>query len=361
MKKIVSLLLVCFVLFSLASCYHTPDDDTKEQVRSRDISTVYFNTYSMLSTYGDTSDDNIEKYLEISEEVLSYYHKLFDIYYEYAGVNNIRTINKNAGKSPVKVDEEMIDFLEYCKQIYTITNGKTNVMLGSVLKIWHECREIAEEDFGYLSPEDLPTVEELAQAQEHTSIDLLVIDRENMTVYISDPEASLDVGAVAKGYTVDILYERIKALGASSVVLNIGGSIRAIGARPNGSGWVVGITNPHRTPEKPFALRLRFQNTALVTSGDYERYFVCGEQKYHHIIDPLTGQPATYFSSVSILTEESGLADALSTALFCMSYEDGLALISSLREEGKAIEVLWIDREGNHKMTDALRASVVNA
>ncbi len=359
MKKIVSVVLLCCVLFSFVSCSHTPSEETREQVRSRDISTVYFNTYSMLSTYGDTSDDNIEKYLKISQEVLSYYHKLFDIYYEYAGVNNIRTINKNAGKTPVKVDEEMIDFLEYCKQIYTITGGKTNVMLGSVLKIWHDCREKSEDDFGYLPPEDLPTSEEICEAQKHTSIDSLIIDRENLTVYISDPEASLDVGAVAKGYTVDILYERIKATGATSVVLNIGGSIRAIGARPDGSGWVVGITNPRKTPDKPFALRLRFQDTALVTSGDYERYFVSGEERYHHIIDPLTGRPALYFSSVSILTEESGLADALSTALFCMSYEDGLALISSLRNEGRLIDVLWIDREGNQKMTDALHASVV--
>ena len=320
MKKIIISLLFLSILLSLVGCNTKPSAPTYK-TRSRDISTVYFNTYSMLSTYADESDEKIESYVEIAEETLSYYHKLFDIYYEYAGVNNIKTINKNAGKNPVAVDEAMLDFLEYCKQLYTITNGKTNVMLGSVLKIWHECREEAEDDFGYLSPEYLPTDEELSEAAKHCDIDSLVIDRENSTVYITDPLASLDVGAIAKGYTVDILYEKIKAMGATSTVLNIGGSIRAIGTRPTGEDWVVGITNPHRTTEKPFACRIHFGNTALVTSGDYERYFISGEEKYHHIIDPVTNQPARYFSAVSILTDESALADALSTALFCMSYE----------------------------------------
>ena len=357
MKRIISFILLLNMMLALCSCNLIPDKDSYK-TRSRDISTVYFNTYSMLSTYADESDEQIESYVKIADEVLSYYHKLFDIYYEYSGVNNIKTINKNAGKSPVVVDTEMIDFLEYCKQIYTITEGRTNVMLGSVLKIWHDCREEAEEDFGYLAPEYLPTQTELAEASEHTSMDSLIIDRESSTVYISDPLASLDVGAVAKGYTVDILYERIKATGADSVVLNIGGSIRAIGERPNGDGWVVGITNPHKTVEKPFAVRITFRDTALVTSGDYERYFVSGEEKYHHIIDPDTNMPARYFSAVSILTEESALADALSTALFCMSYEDGAALVESLRQQGKQIDVLWIDREGNQHMTDGFRASV---
>ena len=305
----------------------------------------------MIYTYADKDDTAIEKYQKIADETLSYYHKLFDIYFEHDGMNNLCTINKNAGKSPVKVDEEMIVFLEYCKELYTITNGKTNVMLGSVLELWHDAREDALDDFGYLNPDDLPSMAALEKANEHTSIDLLVIDKEASTVYITDRKAALDVGAIAKGYTVDILAEKIKAEGAESVALNIGGNIRTIGLKPRGEQWVVGITNPDKSSEQSLYCKVEIGSTSMVTSGDYERYFYAGETKYHHIIDPETLVPAAYFSSVTIITENSGLADALSTALFCMSYDDGLALVNSI----SGVEVVWIDLNYNVKTTPGIK------
>ena len=229
MKKIISLLLLVCLLVPLTACKNGSGSGSQNggqyTDRSRLISSYYFNTRSTIYTYKDESDEPIERYLKIADEVLSYYHKLFDIYFEHDGMNNLRTINKNAGKAPVEVSEEMLDFLEYCKELYTITSGKTNVMLGSVLKLWHDAREDAMDDFGYLNPDDLPTAEELAKANEHTSIDLLVIDREAGTVYISDRKASIDVGAIAKGYTVDIIVDRLVAEGADSVALNIGSDI----------------------------------------------------------------------------------------------------------------------------------------
>ena len=353
MKKIVSLFLLISTLFSLIACGNgTVDTPEKKeyQTRSRTVSTVYFNTYSAIYSYGDESDANIEKYAAITEEILSYYHELFDIYYEYSGINNIRTINRNAGKKPVEVDAKLIDFLLYCKELYTLTGGKTNVMLGSVLSIWHDVRENADDDFGYLNPAELPTEDELKAAAEHTSIDSLVIDKEAGTVYISDPLASLDVGAIAKGYTVEIIYNRLVKEGADSVALNIGGNLRTIGLKPDGSNWVTGITNPDKTSNDTIKCRLEIESTSVVTSGDYERYFFAGDKKYHHIIDPDTLMPAEYFASVSIITQNSGLADALSTALFCMSYEEGLALVQSIGN----VEVIWIYKDGTIKNTNGI-------
>ena len=353
MKKTLSLLLLLSIVFSLFSCgdkkVDTPENKDYK-TRSRTISTVYFNTFSAVYSYGDESDVNINNYAAIAEEVLSYYHELFDIYYEYAGVNNIRTINKNAGKKAVAVDREMIDFLLYCKELYTLTNGKTNVMLGSVLKIWHDVREIADGDFGYLNPALLPSEEELNAAKEHVSIDSLIIDETAGTVYISDPNASLDVGAIAKGYTVEILYKRLVSEGADSVALNIGGNLRTIGLKPDGSLWMTGLTNPDKSASNSVKCRIEIGSSSMVTSGDYERFFYAGNTKYHHIIDPETLMPAAYFSSVTIITENSGLADALSTALFCMSYEEGLALVNSIG----GIEVVWIDLDYNVKTTPGI-------
>ena len=347
MKKLISALLLICIAFSMLSC-DTQSAGQNDKKRNREISDFYFNTYSQISTYNDDDDSKIEQYVKIADEVLSYYHKLFDIYIEYSGINNIRTINKNAGKNPVVVDEELIIFLEYCKEMYTLTGGKTNIMFGSVLKIWHDCRDNANKSFGYLDPSLLPSDETLANAAKHTSIDSLVIDRESSTVYISDPEASIDVGAIAKGYAVDVLYNRIKDAGADSTVLNIGGNIRTIGLKADGGHWVTGITNPDNSSDEPLICRIQIGETSIVTSGDYERYFISGEESYHHIIDPDTLMPARYFSSVSILADNSAISDALSTALFCMSYEDGLALI----KETGGIEVIWVLPDGSLKSTE---------
>ena len=340
MKKIISAFLLVCMFFSLYSCTNTSDKQEQSyKTRYYELDSSYLGTgYSAISTYKDKDDTNIKKYAQIAEEVLSYYNKLFDIYFEYSGINNLKTVNKNAGKSPVKVDEEMIVFLEYCKELYTITQGNTNIMLGSVLTLWHNCREAYSDG----KPFELFTDAELSAAAEHTSIDCLIIDREASTVYISDPKASIDVGAVAKGYVVDILYDKIKSIGADSVVLNIGGNIRTIGVLPSGEYWEAGLTNPDRSPEADSIIcKLKIGESSLVTSGDYQRYFYVGDKKYNHIIDPDTLYPAEHFTSVSIITESSCLGDALSTALFCMTYEEGLALIESIG----GVEVIWIDME----------------
>lgn len=345
MKRIISLALTVALLLgaigTLSSCGEkTPEYETK----TRTISYIYFNTVSVMSAYGDTSDEKMDEYLAVADGLLGYYHELFDIYYEYSGVNNLRTVNKNAGKAPVEVDAELIDFLEYCKEIFTLTDGKTNVMMGAVLRIWHNHRELADADPASAS---LPDGDELRAAATHTDIDSLVIDREAGTVYISDPEASIDVGAIGKGYATERLYERLREMGADSLALNIGGNLRTVGVKPDGEGWITGITNPDR--ESPdFAAKLSIGDTACVTSGDYERYYVVyGEDgqaaRYHHIIDPDTLYPAGYFSSVTVVTADSALADALSTALFCLDYTEGTALLDSLDIE---VGVLFITSDG---------------
>ena len=348
MKRFISALLTILILLtallSLSSC-----EEKKEEYASRGktISYVYFNTVSTIAVYGDVSDEEFNSYVAEAEKLLSYYHKLFDIYYDYSGVANIRQINQKAGREPVKVDAELIDFLLYCKELFTLTNGKTNVMMGAVLKIWHDHREDAEYDPGTAT---VPSAAELEAAAQHTSIDSLVIDKEAGTVYISDPEASLDVGAIGKGYATEKLYEKLVSMGANHVALNIGGNIRTIGQKPDGAKWLTGLTNPDKTSSN-YAARINLSETACVTSGNYERYFVVDGVNYHHIIDPATLMPAEYFSSVTIITEDSGLADALSTALFCMSYEEGKALIESLDVE---VDVIWIDLDYNLTATGGI-------
>lgn len=349
MKKLISAILILTLtvsaLFTLTACKKREKEYTP---RGKTISYTYFNTVSTLATYGDTTEEEFNLYCDEATALLGYYHKLFDIYYDYAGVTNLRKVNQKAGKEPVKVEKELIDFLLYCKELFTLTDGKTNVMMGAVLKIWHDCREEAEYD-----PSDarVPEKADLEEAARHTDIDLLVIDEENSTVYISDPEASIDVGAIGKGYATERVYERLVELGAKSTVLNFGGNIRTVGVKPTAEDWLTGLTNPDRTSSE-FAAKFYFGATACVTSGNYERYYVVDGVNYHHIIDPDTLMPSTYFASVTIITPDSALADALSTALFCVSYVEGKAIIENIDAD---IEVIWIDNDGNIASTKGVR------
>ena len=142
--------------------------------------------------------------------------------------------------------------------------------------------------------------------------------------------------------------EYLASVGADSYVLNIGGNIRIVGTKPDGSGWRTGIKDP--ADPDTYALKLMLADTSCVTSGDYERYFTVGGKRYHHIIDKETLMPATYFRSVTILTADSGLADALSTALFAMSYEEGRAIVERIG----GVEVLWISSDGTQYYTEGI-------
>lgn len=295
----------------------------------------YFDTAVTLIGY-----DNPGTFDELAggvEKILSKYHKLFDIYNAYDGVNNLYTVNLNAGQKSVPVNSEIIDFLKFCKGIYQTTDGETSIALGSVLKLWHNARSVAVNE-----PEKaaLPSADELRAASQHTDIEGLIIDEENDTVFLSDSDASLDVGAVAKGYVADIIVRYLEENDAKHYALNMGGMVSCIGDA-DGRPWNVGIIDPLNTTAT--ALTVELSEYSLVTSGVYQRYFDLNSKRYHHIIDPDTLYPEDNFLSVSVLCPEAAPGDALSTALFNMTLDEGKALI----EKNENISVLWILPDGS--------------
>ena len=297
-----------------------------------------FDTVTVVLGYA-SSEEEFNAEVQALRSSLEEYHQLYDIYNDYEGVNNIKTINDNAGGDPVEVDQRIIDLLLFCRDMYKRTGGKTNVMFGSVLSIWHDARE-----YGINNPLEayLPDEAELEAASAHTSFDSLVIDDEANTVQITDPEASLDVGAVAKGYAV----QRVCEDAPEGLLVSVGGNVCATGPRPtDGSAWVVGVQDPDGSASD-YLLTVNLTEGCLVTSGDYQRYYTVDGVRYHHIIDPDTLQPPQYWRAVSIICPDSGVADALSTALFCMDRESGEALL----EEFDA-EALWIAPDGTLSYT----------
>ena len=310
-----------------------------------------FDTASQIIGF-DESEDAFKEKADTLKAELEIYHQLYNIYNIYEGVNNLKIININAGVAPVKVDQKIIDLLKFSIDLYHKTDGEINIAMGSVLSLWHNYRALGTSD---PSTAELPPMESLQEAAKHTDINNIIIDEEASTVYLADPEMSLDVGSIGKGYAVQMIAEYAKELGYYNLIINVGGNVITVGPQPNGNTWRIGIQNPDLEASDPAIKRVSFADMCLVTSGDYQRNYVVDGVKYCHIIDPDTLMPPNYFRAVSILCDHSGLADALSTALFNMPYEDGLALINSIENA----EAMWIFKDDTIKYSENFESYIV--
>ncbi len=285
-----------------------------------------FDTVTTLRGY-DISEEAFQAHAQQVHQMLTYYHRLFDIYTDYPG--GLKQINDNAGLSPIKVEQPVIALLNDCKRDYVLTDGRVNVAMGSVLSLWHDAREAGLADPAHAA---LPDGDALQEAARHISFDTVIIDETAGTVYLSDRFQRLDVGAVAKGWSAQQVIQQLP----EGYMLNVGGNVCTRGSKPDGSSWNIAVQSPEADRGNLCVVKLAGQS--LVTSGDYQRSYTVDGRRYHHIIDPDTLTPGTYWRSVSVLAQDSGLADCLSTALFLLPLEQGEALAAQLQ-----VEVMWVD------------------
>ena len=229
------------------------------------------------------------------------------------------------------------------------TGGYMNVAMGSVLAVWHEYRTEGSQDPANAK---LPSMEELEAAAEHTDISQVVINEEASTVYLPDKDMSLDVGSIAKGYATEMACRKLEEDGLAYGLVSVGGNVRAIGTRDDGTLWKVGIQNPDLSSETKYLHTVELKDMSLVTSGSYQRYYTVDGRTYHHIIHPEFLMPWDEYVSVSILCRDSGLADCLSTAVFNMEFEDGKALIESMDN----VEAMWMFEDGREEYSSGFRA-----
>ncbi|MBQ8497267.1 MAG: FAD:protein FMN transferase [Clostridia bacterium] len=338
MKKrtLISLFLCIAICFSFLSCGTKLDQYSSH-------SFAYFDTVTTVTGYAKSK----EEFDLVCEDIfgkLSEYHRLFTIYDRYEGLENLCTVNEwqDGAHRTVKVEARIMDMLLFSKEMYRKTNGKVNIAMGSVLSIWHDYREA-----GLDEPQvaELPPMEKLGEAALHTDINDLILDEENDTVMLADPAMTLDVGAIAKGYAVEMTARSLEEKGISGYVINVGGNVRTVGTKANGEKWTAGIENPEDDGDMPYLEYLYLAGESVVTSGSYQRYYTVDGKDYHHIIDPETLMPAENYRSVSVVCNDSGLGDALSTALFCMDFEEGLRLVESLSD----VEAMWVLTDGTKK------------
>ncbi len=332
-RRIISSILIIVFSFSLASCGKT------EKKRYEAQFLELFDTVTQIVAYTDSKKD-FTKQSQLIYDTLKEYHQLYDIYNDYPGINNIKTVNDNAGIKPVKVDKKIIDLLLFAKKWYKDTDGNLNVALGAVLKIWHNHREAGIEDEALAT---LPGMEELKEAKKHTDINKVIIDEENSTVFLEDPKMSLDVGGVGKGYATEQACLNAEKNGFVSGLISVGGNVRAIGGKGTAEDfWNVGVQNPDKESMEKTLEIAYLKDMSLVSSGIYERYYIVNGKQYHHIIDPETLFPADHYAQVTILTKDSGVADAAAKAAFILPFDRALDYINAFPD----IEAMWVFKDG---------------
>lgn len=342
MRRTIALIVLALMLLPLASCGRA------EMKRYEASFLDVFDTFSQIVIYA-TDEQTAQTAAQLAYDELKTCHRLFDIYNTYEGINNLKTINDSAGASPVRVDARVTGLMECAKDMYALTGGRMNVAMGSVLRLWHTRRTEGLENPASAA---LPDTEALKSAAEHTDISDMVIDADASTVYLADADMSLDVGAIAKGYATELAARALEQSGITSALLSIGGNVRAIGTKGDGSAWRTSIQNPSLDEDEQSLTVAGLCDMSLVSSGGYQRYYMVNGKRYHHIIDPSTLMPADYFAGVSAVTRDSALADALSTALFVMPLDDGIELIKSI----DGAEALWVLNDGTIIRSDGFGA-----
>lgn len=296
--------------------------DTSCQAQIQRFSADYFDVFDTVCSFTAycSSEDEFSAASEAVHRELLRLHGLFDIY--GGGEGSIKSLNENGYlDSP---DEDIIAVLALGVEYYKLSGGKLNIAMGSVLRLWHDARE----------EEVIPDPAALEEAAKHMEISLMHISEERIT--LADPQMSIDLGAVAKGYACEKIANLILSMGIENFALDFGGNIRTMGEKPTGK-WVIGIKNP----DGGILDYLECGDTAVITSGDYERLFELDGEKYSHIIDPATLYPAKLYRSVTVISDNSADGDALSTALFCMDIADGRKLLKE-----KKAKAVWVLADG---------------
>ena len=304
-RKAISLIMVAMLIFSLCSC-------GKSMPKKASVSGFYFDTLISLTFYGDSADEAAASCLELA----AYYDGLLNKSIENSDIYKINHSNSQT----VTVHEETSSLLLLCIEMSKETGGVFDPMIGAVSSLW---------DFRSDTPV-IPNKVDIDNALGHIDADTLTVD--GCSVTVTDPEASVDIGAAAKGFIADRLKEHAISMGVESGIINLGGNVLVIGSKPDSTPFKVGIRDPFSDNGNPIT-SVDVNDLSVVTSGCYERYFEYDGELYHHILDTKTGYPVkNNLLSVSVIGPSSAVCDLLSTVLYIKGIDEGLDFISKYED-----------------------------
>ncbi len=267
--------------------------------------------------------ENGEKALLEAEKEINRLEKLFSPTIEQS---EIFAINQYAAKQTVTVSKDTFDLIEKAKEYCNITEGAFDITIAPVVKAWGFTEEVKR----------VPSDEEIQQKLQLVDNNKLHIDKQNSTVYLENENMSIDLGGIAKGYASNKVNEILKKNGVSSAVISLGGNVSVTGKRPDGTKWRIAVQDPMNS--EGYVGILNVEDTSVITSGVYQRFFEQNGKKYHHIIDTKTGKPTQNgLLSVTIVCDNGAMADALSTSVMVAGLQKGSELWRKLDNFGMIV------------------------
>lgn len=336
--KIISVLIVIFIIGLVSVIFLGIGKSTTFQARS--IVTAQETRFLMDTTVEIRAVGTKGKAESAIEEAFQEIERVESLLSRYISTSDVSKINLHAGEWTT-VSEETLELIEQALDYSQLSHGSFDFTVGQLVTLW---------GFG-TNQYRVPTAAEIEKAVATVNYEQVEIDWENLSVRIP-AESIIDLGGIAKGYAVDRAADVLRANNISSGLINAGGDILAIGVKPDGSSWRVGVQDPRMSTAILTVLPL--QDMSIVTSGDYQRFFQEEGVRYHHILNPSTGYPAADLTSVTVVAESATVADALSTAVFILGAELGLALIEELDQ----VEVIIVDQSDNVTLSSGLQGKI---
>ncbi len=270
-------------------------------------------------------------------KTLDEFRRIDQLLSPYISTSELSQVNRTAAKKPVLLSDELFDLVEQSLYYSQLSDGAFDITFAS-LGQYFDYREAKQ-------PSAKLREESLAAINYHW----LVLDRKHHTLAFKQPQVKIDLGGIAKGYSVDRAMTLLQAAGIAHASVSAGGDSRVLGDR-NGKAWRVGIKKPRADDGQP-AIVIPMLNEAISTSGDYERFFIdANGLRIHHILNPKTGTSVTGVVSVSVLAPLSYTADPLSTTVFILGVEKGMALVERLPK----VEAIIIDSSGKVHFSSGL-------
>ena len=315
MKRFITICITILVSSLLLTSCHLV---TKEPISKTGI---YFDTVISIDIYDSNNTSLLEQCFEYCKEFEETVSRTIE-------TSEIYRLN-HANGNPVEVSDVTLELLQKGVEYGDLTNGKFDITVAPLSGLW---------DFKN-NTGTVPNEQDIKEALSHVNYKNIVIDG-NM-VSLSDPKAAIDLGGIAKGYMADRLKEYLMKEGIESALINLGGNILAIGSKPDGTPFNLGIQKPF-VKQGVTITSIKTVDSSVVSSGVYQRYFKIDDVLYHHILNPETGFPYDNgLLGVTILSEKSVDGDALSTSCFALGLEDGMNLIQSLDD----VEAIFITED----------------
>lgn len=338
-RRYTGMIILLTLIIILGGCIKKQEINSKEPLSRTEF---LMDTVMTVKIYDNQSEKTLDK-------VFSRLKEIEDRMSATIETSDVNKINENAGIKPITVNSDTYFVIKEAKNYAELSNGAYDPTIGPLVDLW-------DIKSGEKERESIPTLEEIEEKKALINYkDLELLD--NNQVFLNRKNMKINLGGIVKGYAADEVRKILTENKVNAAIIDLGGNVFAHGIKADGSNWKIGVQNPLEYTGGYLGI-LQLKNKSIVTSGNYERFFIYNENRYHHILDAKTGYPSeNELMGVTIVSDRSIDGDALSTTLFVLGLDGGMELISTI----EGAEAVFITKDKSIYMTPGLKDMFISS